>query len=67
MAKSKFPKVLFVKIESEGTDNEYLLTGTEVEQLAEIGNTVLVAEYKLVQSQKIKAVVNYVKSSEAAD
>ena len=58
VAKAKaFPTTLLVKRENEGTDEEYLQTGEAPEEFAEVGETVVVAEYRLVRTDKLYTVV----------
>lgn len=49
----RFPETLFVKCELPGTENEYLAPSGDIEELAEIGETVKVAEYVFVRMRTI--------------
>jgi hypothetical protein len=55
---SKFHQTLYAKIENEGGEDQYLETSDKVEELAEIGEVVTIAEYKLVRKHKVRISVN---------
>lgn len=49
----KFPKELYVTVEYEGTEDEFLLTNKNVEDVAQVGETVKVAVYELVRTVEV--------------
>ena len=53
--KSRFAETLYAKFENKGTENEYLQTGDSPEDVLEVGETAVVAEYKLVRTSRVKA------------
>ena len=57
MAKAKrFPAKLFVKIEEDG-DNSYFVPGGNLIELAEMGETVKVGVYQLVETTFAETIV----------
>ena len=52
--KKQYPKTLYALIEESGTKDEYLHTEESLERLVDVGETVTVAEYKLVHTFKVK-------------
>lgn len=55
----KFSGTLYAKIQNEGEEDQYLETADNIEELAEIGEVVTIAEYKLVRAQKVRVTVNW--------
>jgi hypothetical protein len=56
MAKQKFPKDLFVKIEKDG-DSEYFLADADGESVAEIGKEITVGVYRYVETRTVKTAI----------
>lgn len=59
MTRKAFPETLYVKRENEGANDEYLTTETDIQMLAEVGKALMVAEYRLVRTDKLCTVVNW--------
>jgi hypothetical protein len=55
MAK-RFPAKLFVKIEQDG-DNSYFMSGTTLLELAEMGETIRIGVYQLVETTFAETVI----------
>ena len=49
----KFPKTVFLKVDGE-TGEEFFLVENSLEDAANIGETIPIAEYRLVSVKKVK-------------
>lgn len=55
MAKAKYPRVIFVKQEREKDGSDYLLAHKTSSEVAQVGSTVTVAQYKFDRIVKVSA------------
>ena len=46
---TRLAKTLYAKVENPGSEDRYVDTAETIEELAELGETVTIAEYKLVR------------------
>lgn len=56
MPKKTLPKMLFAKIESDGSDNQYIVADDSPDFLVEMGDTVKIGKYQLVEVSNAKGV-----------
>lgn len=56
---TKLPSKLFVKVAEAGTRDEYLAATTSAEALVDMGETVTIGEYRLVETKSAKGVAQF--------
>lgn len=59
MAKMTLPKTLFVKIEKENSGVEYFVPSADADTLVDMGETVTIGEYRLVETRKASGVAKF--------
>lgn len=59
MAKNSLPKTLFVKVEKESSGEEYFVPNTDADMLVDMGETITIGEYRLVETRRATGVTQF--------